>query len=147
MHKRVSIKKIESVQTYDGNNSKISCDKIELKNEIINEQWTNFIQRVATASDTEIKGKYHGYIIVAQPSDEALSSVTFVKTSNPIIQLENKRSIVYKRTSKENNELDQLSDDICRLYLTTDFVIFGENLYAFTHTFEDLFYLEKPCKK
>lgn len=141
------LNKIESVQIYDGNNSKISCDKVNLKNEIINEQWENFIQKVATASDTEIKGKYQGYIIVAQPSDETSPSVTFVKTSNPIIQLVNKRSIFYKRTSKETNELDQLSDDICRLYLTSDFVIFGENLYAFTHTFEDLFYLEKTLQK
>ena len=43
------IDQISEVQDYDGENSKVSCDKLLLTNELISEQWKLFSQAVAAA--------------------------------------------------------------------------------------------------
>ena len=69
----------------------------------------------------------------------------FVKVANPVVKLENKKSVVF--SSKINNELDLISDDVYRLYLTVDFIIYDNTIYAFNYTFETVFNLERTMKK
>ena len=40
-----------------------------------------------------------------------------------------------------------ITDTIYRLYLTVDFIVCGENLYAFNHNFEKVFDIEKTLAK
>lgn len=136
---------LETVQEYDGMNSKTSCDKIKVDNELLSEQWKYFFASVTNAAREEIKGKYQGYILDGQPVAENAKPITIVKIANPIIKLENKRSVVFKHV--ENDELDQFSDDLCRLYLNADFLVIGDSLYAFNHAFEGIFDLEKTMRR
>ncbi|MDW5300719.1 MAG: DUF4868 domain-containing protein [Sedimentibacter sp.] len=145
---KYQINLISEVQNYDGENTKVSCDKISIKNELISSQWEAFYNAVTVSSDEGINGKINGYILVGQPArkdDDKLLPITFVKIANPIIQLANKKTVVYKNTV--DNELDLLSDDICRLYLTIDFLVINQNMYTFNHSFEGLYNIEKTLKK
>ena len=72
-------------------------------------------------------------------------SVTFVKVANPITKLTNKKSVVFSSTA--NDELDLITDDVCRLYLTVDFIAYNDVMYTFNHTFETVFNLEKTMAK
>ena len=66
------ISPIEVVQEYDGENTKVSCDKIALENELISAQWTSFVTAFENATEEKIKGKiipmklnrYHIYKII-----------------------------------------------------------------------------------
>lgn len=138
---------ISKVQDYTGENSKVSCDKLPLTSELISEQWENFSHAVATSSSREIDGKINGYILCGQPQpyDHDDKPVMFVKVANPVVKLENKKSVVF--SSKINNELDLISDDVYRLYLTVDFIIYDNTIYAFNYTFETVFNLERTMKK
>ena len=139
------IDQISKVQDYDGENSKVSCDKLLLTNELISEQWKSFTQAVASSSDKKIDGKINGYILCGQPSEDGDHSVTFVKVANPITKLTNKKSVVFSTTA--NDELDLITDDVCRLYLTVDFIAYDGAMYTFNHTFETVFNLEKTMAK
>lgn len=139
------IDQISEVQDYDGENSKVSCDKLLLTNELISEQWELFSQAVAASSDQKIDGKINGYILCGQPSEHGDKSVTFVKVANPITKLTNKKSVVFSSTA--NDELDLITDDVCRLYLTVDFIAYNDVMYTFNHTFETVFNLEKTMAK
>ena len=139
------IDQISEVQDYDGENSKVSCDKLLLTNELISEQWKLFTQAVAASSDKKIDGRINGYILCGQPSEDGDHSVTFVKVANPITKLSNKRSVVFSATA--DNELDLITDDVCRLYLTVDFIAYDGAMYTFNHTFETVFNLEKTMAK
>ena len=139
------IEQISEVQDYDGENSKVSCDKLLLTNELISEQWKLFTQAVAASSDKKIDGRINGYILCGQPSEDGDHSVTFVKVANPITKLSNKRSVVFSATA--DNELDLITDDVCRLYLTVDFIAYDGAMYTFNHTFETVFNLEKTMAK
>lgn len=136
---------LENVQNYDGMNSKTSCDKIKVDNELLSEQWNYFFTSVTSAQREEIKGKYQGYILDGQPTAETDKPITIVKAGNPVIKLENKKSVVFKHV--ENDELDQFSDDLCRLYLNADFLVIGDTLYAFNHAFEGIFEMEKTIRR
>lgn len=136
---------LENVQEYDGMNSKTSCDKIKVDNELLSEQWNYFFSSVTNAPREEIKGKYQGYIIDGQPTVETDKSITIVKIGSPIIKLENKKSLLFKHV--ENDELDQFSDDLCRLYLNADFLVIDDNLYAFNLAFEGIFDIEKTMRR
>ncbi|GAB6154756.1 hypothetical protein JCM17380_35060 [Desulfosporosinus burensis] len=136
---------LENVQEYDGMNSKTSCDKIKVNNELLSEQWNYFFTSVSSASREEIKGKYQGYILDGQPTDETDKPITVVKIGNPLFNLENKKSVVFKHV--ENDELDQFSDDLCRLYLKADFLVISDTLYAFNHAFEGIFDMEKTMRR
>ena len=142
---KYQINPIEKVQDYDGENSKISCDKIEVSNPLITEQWSRFVSSLAVASDSKVDGKVNGYILVGQPlSDEAIP-ISFIKFANPIIKLANKRSVVFSATVE--NELELISDDVYRLYLTVDVIVLNDEMYTFNHSFETPFGLEKTMAK
>ena len=139
------IDQISEVQDYDGENSKVSCDKLLLTNELISEQWKLFSQAVAASSEQKIDGKINGYILCGQPSEHGDKSVTFVKVANPITKLTNKKSVVFSSTA--NDELDLITDDVCRLYLTVDFIAYSDIMYTFNHKFRTIFNLEKTMAK
>lgn len=136
---------ISDVQDYDGENSKVSCDKIELSNQLISEQWTLFTEAVASATDSKADGRINGYILYGQPLKTNDKPITFVKVANPITKLTNKKSVIFTTTA--DDELELMSDDVCRLYLTTDFIVFDGTMYTFNHTFETIFNLEKTMAK
>lgn len=142
---RFQIESISNVQDYDGENSKVSCDKIELSNQLISEQWALFTEAVSSATDSKADGKINGYILYGQPSKEDDKPITLVKVANPITKLTNKKSVIFTTTASD--ELELMADDVCRLYLTTDFIVFDGTMYTFNHTFETLFNLEKTMAK
>lgn len=43
--------------------------------------------------------------------------------------------------------MDLITDDICRLYLTVDFIAYEGAMYTFNHTFKTVFNLEKTMAK
>lgn len=139
------IEPISDVQSYDGENSKVSCDKLLITNELISEQWSLFNAAVAASSDQKLDGRINGYILCGHPSNEEEYSVTFVKLANPITKLTNKKSVVFSTTA--DNTLDLITDDVCRLYLTVDLIVYNGTMYTFNHTFETLFNLEKTMAK
>ena len=139
------VDQISEVQDYDGENSKVSCDKLLLTNELVSEKWQSFIQAVATSSDQKIDGKINGYILCGQPSEDGDKPVTFIKAANPITKLANKKSVVFSANVKD--ELDLITDNVCRLYLTVDFIAYDGAMYTFNHKFENVFDLEKTMAK
>lgn len=143
----IQIEKMSQVQEYDGENSKVSCDKLELSHELISEQWVNLNTAVVNSTDVIIDGKINGYIITGHTGiqNDETPAIVLVKIANPIIELNNKNSIVYRNTPE--NELDLIADSFCRLYLTVDFIVINECLYAFNHTFEGMFEIEKTLSK
>lgn len=122
----------------------MTCDKISITNELISEQWTSFFNSASAATDKKIDGNLNGYILAGQPSDESLKPVTFVKIANPVTKMNTKKSVVF---TNNNDELDLMSDDVYRLYLTVDFIVFEDNMYTFNHSFEKLFFIEKTMAK
>jgi len=139
------ISPIESVQEYDGENTKVSCDKIALTNELISAQWTSFVSAFGKATGEKITGKVNGYVLFGAPKEEEGQTITFIKTANPITNLTNKKSVVF--TSTADNELEMFSDTVCRLFLNTDIVVIGQTMYTYNHNFESLFDLEKTMAK
>lgn len=145
MVKKNQIKEIEAVKEYTGDNSKVSCDKLNIDNVLIKEQWDYLVETVGKSVDEKIEGKYQAYILEGEPIERGQVSVIMVKVSNPIVKLENKRNAVFRYT--ESNELDALSDEICKLYMNIDFVVLQRNLYSFNYKFEELFHMEKTMQK
>ena len=139
------IEPLESVQDYNGENSKTSCDKLNIDSDLIKEQWNELVGSVAGAPREQITGKYQGYILDGQPTSEELPQITIVKAGNPIISLDNKNSKVFKHTA--NDELEQLTDELCRLYLSADFFVIGDALYSFNHNFEGMLNVEKTLHR
>ena len=142
---RFQVDTISTVQNYDGENSKVSCDKLPLSDDLISDQWDLFNTAVASATETKIDGKINGYILFGQPTVKGDNPITFVKVANPITKLTNKKSIVFSTTA--DDELDLITDDVCRLYLTVDFIVYAGAMYTFNYTFETLFNLEKTMAK
>lgn len=142
---RYQIESLESVQDYDGQNSKTSCDKIGVDNPLIKEQWNNMYTSVVEAPREQISGKYQGYILDGQPLEGGDPPIVIVKTGNPLISLNKKNSKVFKHT--ETNELECITDELCRLYPVADFMIIGKLLYAFNHDFEGIFHIEKTLHR
>ena len=142
---KYQIQPIESVQEYDGQNSKTSCDKLSVDNQLISDQWNNLSSSVAGAPREQISGKYQGYLLNCQPKKEGLPSITIVKTGNPIISLAKKDSRVFKHTATD--ELEDLTDELCRLYLVADFIVVGKTMYAFNQKFEGIFRIEKTLHR
>lgn len=137
------------VQDYDGENTKVSCDKLLLDNELIKTQWNNLHSAVSRATNKKFKEKIMGYILCADPigiQSNAYQPITFVKIANPIISVNNKRSVAYI-AKKTDDVLDTITDDIYRLYLTVDFIVLNNCLYSFNHSFEKMFNLENTLKK
>lgn len=137
--------KITEIKDYTGENTKISCDKIETSNELIKEQWDYFVNDIANASDEKVKGKYHGYVLEGTPTSNNEKSLIFLKMANPIINLKNKRSAVF--AFDDNSELAEMSDEVCKLHMDTDCIVVDEAMYSFNYKFEDLFNIEKTMQK
>lgn len=142
--RRFQVDPLSKVQNYDGENTKVTCDKINLKDNLIADQWTSFFNAAAAATDRKIDGKLHGYILSGQGSNDTLKPVTFVKIANPITNMKTKKAVVF---TNSNDELDLMSDDVYRLYLTVDFIVYDDNMYTFNHSFEKLFNLEQTMTK
>ena len=136
---------IESVQEYDGENTKVSCDKLVTDNELVAAQLTTFVTALGKASDEKVKGKIHGYVLFGVSQTDASKTITFIKSANPITSLTNKKAVVFTTTA--DDELEMFSDSVCRLYLNTDIVIIDKIMYTFNHNFEALFDIEKTMAK
>lgn len=137
--------KITEIKDYTGENTKISCDKIETCNELIKEQWDCLVKDILDASDEKVEGKYHGYVLEGTPTTNSAKSIIFLKMANPIINLKNKRSSVF--TFDDNSELSEMSDEVCKLHMDTDCIVVDEIMYSFNYKFEDLFNIEKTMQK
>lgn len=142
---KFQITPIETVQEYDGTNTKVSCDKIALEHELISSPWTNFVRALGSASDEKIKGRINGYVLFGESQDDESNSITFIKTANPIANLTNKKSVIFTTTAQD--ELDMFTDTVCRLYLNADILVTGTEMYTFNHNFEALFDIEKTMAK
>lgn len=136
---------LETVQEYDGENTKVSCDKIALDNELISTQWTSFVTGFGKAAEEKVSGRINGYVLFGISKTEENKTITFIKTANPITNLTNKKSVVF--TANANDELEMFSDTVCRLFLNTDIVVVGQTMYTYNHNFEALFDLEKTMAK
>ena len=139
------ISPLETVQEYDGENTKVSCDKIALDNELISTQWTSFVTGFGNAAEEKVAGRINGYVLFGTSKTEENKTITFIKTANPITNLTNKKSVVF--TANANDELEMFSDTVCRLFLNTDIVVVGQTMYTYNHNFEALFDLEKTMAK
>lgn len=139
------ISPLETVQEYDGENTKVSCDKIALDNELISSQWTSFVTGFGKAAEEKVSGRINGYVLFGTSKTEENKTITFIKTANPITNLTNKKSVVF--TANANDELEMFSDTVCRLFLNTDIVVVGQTMYTYNHNFEALFDLEKTMAK
>ena len=137
--------KITEIKDYTGENTKVSCDKIETSNELVKEQWDYFVRDIANASDEKVEGKHHGYVLEGTPASNDAKSFVFLKMANPIINLKNKRSAVF--TFDDNSELAEMSDEVCKLHMHTDCIVVDEVIYSFNYKFEDLFNIEKTMQK
>lgn len=142
---KYQIQPVEYVQEYDGQNSKTSCDKLSVDNQLISEQWNNLFSSVAGAPREQITGKYQGYLLNCQPKKDGLPSITIVKTGNPLISLAKRDSKVFRHTAAD--ELEDLTDELCRLYLVADFIVVGKTMYAFNQKFEGIFRIEKTLHR
>lgn len=143
--KKNQIAGLERVQEYTGDNSKVSCDKISLENSLIKEKWEQLFEGIGCASDQKISGKYQGYILTGIPNDSEYSAVTLIKMANPVIDMKKQKDIMFHFT--DNDEVDILSDNICRLYMNVDMIVIDNWLYAFNLKVENLFDIEKTMKK
>lgn len=142
---KYQLEKIADIKEYTGENTKVSCDKIETSNELIKEQWDYFVRDIADASDEKVEGKYHGYVLEGIPADNSKKAIVFLKMANPIINLKNKRSAVF--TFNENSELAEMTDEVCKLHMDADCIVIDEVVYSFNYKFEDLFNIEKTMQK
>ena len=144
--KQYQVDQATAVQAYDGFNTKVSCDTITTESNLLSEEWQLFKTAIENASDEKISGKVKGYVLIGHPVDnDELKPIIFVKCGNPIIDLTNKKRVAYIATEKD--ELDLISDDIYRLYLTVDFFHYDGSIYAFNHSFEKIFNVEGTLKR
>jgi hypothetical protein len=139
------LNKIDEIKEYTGENTKISCDSIATNNDLVKEQWHYLATDIAEASDENVKGKFHGYVLEGHPSNRTKRSIVFLKMANPVIHLKNRRNTVF--VFDTNSELVELSDEVCKLYMDVDCVVVDEMIYSFNYRFEDLFNIEKTMQK
>lgn len=142
---KYQLEKVNEIKEYTGENTKISCDRIETSNELVKEQWDYFVRDIAVASDEKVDGKYHGYVLEGVSANGDEKTVAFLKMANPIINLKNKRSAVF--TFDDNSELAEMSDEVCKLHMNVDCIVIDEKIYSFNYKFEDLFNIEKTMQK
>lgn len=142
---KYQLEKVNEIKEYTGENTKISCDRIETRNELVKEQWDYFVRDIAVASDEKVDGKYHGYVLEGVPVNGDEKTVAFLKMANPIINLKNKRSALF--TFDDNSELAEMSDEVCKLHMNVDCIVIDKKIYSFNYKFEDLFNIEKTMQK
>lgn len=134
------LKQINDVQEYNGENTKISCDKLALNSDLIKTNWDLFFSSIVNPGEEKFKGKVQGYLLMGKSLEEDGKSVIFFKTGNPLIKLSDNKAHFYRCAE---DELDLVTDEYCRLYLTTDFIIYNNTLYTFNLNFEKIFSIEK----
>lgn len=142
---KYQLEKIDEIKDYTGENTKVSCDRLETSNELVKEQWDYFVNDIASASDEKVEGKYHGYVLEGTPINNSGKSLIFLKMANPIINLKNKRSAVF--TFDSNSELAEMTDEVCKLRMDADCIVVDEVIYSFNYKFEDLLNIEKTMQK
>lgn len=125
---KYQLDKIEEIKDYTGENTKISCDRIETNNELVREQWDYLVRDIIEASDEKVEGKYQGYILEGIPNSNNGKSFVFIKMANPIINLKNKRSMVF--TFDDKSELAEMTDEVCKLYMDVDCIVVDEVIYS-----------------
>lgn len=136
---------VNDIEDYTGENPKVSCDKIKTSDQLVEEQWDYFVEDIANASDTQVNGKYNGYVLEGAPKNISGKSLVFLKMVNPIINLKNKRSAVF--TFDSNSELAEMADEVCKLHMDVDCIVFDEIIYSFNYKVENLLNIEKTLKK
>lgn len=142
---KYQLEKITDIKDHMGENTKVSCNKIETSNEHVREQWDYFVRDIANASDEKVEGKYHGYVLERTSTSNSAKSLIFLKMANPIIDLKNKHSTVF--TFDSNSELAEMSEEVCKLHMDKDCIVIDEAIYSFNYKFEDLFIIEKTMQK
>lgn len=142
---KYQLEKINEIKDYTGENTKVSCDRIETSNELVKEQWDYFVKDIASASDEKVEGKYHGYVLEGIPTNNSGKSLIFLKMANPIINLKNKRSAVF--TFDSDSELAEITDEVCKLRMDAGCIVVDEAIYSFNYKFEDLLNIEKTMQK
>ena len=142
---KYQLDKITEIKDYTGENTKVSCDRIETNNVLVKEQWDYFVEDIACASDEKIEGKYNGYVLEGTPSNNDGKSLVFLKMANPIINLKNKRNVVF--TFDADNELAEMTDEVCKLRMDADCIVIDEVIYSFNYKFEDLLNMDKTMQK
>lgn len=142
---KYQLRKINEIKDYTGENTKVSCDRIETSNELVKEQWDYFVEDIVRASDEKVEGKYHGYVLEGKSINSSGKSLILLKMANPIISLKNKRSVVF--TFDSNSELAEITDEVCKLRMDADCIVVDETIYSFNYKFEDLLNIEKTMQK
>ena len=142
---KYQLDKITEIKDYTGENTKVSCDRIETNNVLVKEQWDYFVEDIECASDEKIEGKYNGYVLEGTPSNNDGKSLVFLKMANPIINLKNKRNVVF--TFDADNELAEMTDEVCKLRMDADCIVIDEVIYSFNYKFEDLLNMDKTMQK
>ena len=142
--KTYQLDKISDIQEYNGENTKISCDYLSLDSPLIKDNWLNFYNSIVTPSNEKVKGKIQGYLLTGKPATGDGKSITFFKVGNPIMKLSTNKARFFLCN---NDELDAITDDYCRLYLNADFLVYDSSLYTFNLNFERIFDIEKTMKK
>lgn len=141
---RFQLSKITEVQDYNGANTKVSCDKVSLNDYIIKDEWDAFYESLVNPFEDKIKSKIQGYLLLGKPLDSAGKSIALFKVGNPVIKLSNNKAHFYLCNE---NGLDAVTDDYCKLYLSTDFFVYDSELYTFNLKFEEIFSIEKTMTK
>lgn len=137
---------ISEVECYCGENPKISCDKLNLENEVIKKYWDFFYDSLNSAVVDSSEGvRVKGYVMCAEPKIPGLKKFIFVKKANPIVKGEKKKSKTFRMNESET--LDSFNDKIFKFYLNVDFFILDNNLYTFNLSFQEIFKIEKTLKK
>ena len=141
---KYQLEKITDIKDYTGENTKVSCDRIKTNDELVKTQWDYFVKDIACASDEKIEGRYHGYLLEGTSSNNE-KSLAFLKIANPVFNLKNKRSAVF--TFDADNELAEMTDEVCKLRMDADCIVLDGTIYSFNYKFEDLLNMEKTMQK
>lgn len=150
--KDFQLSQIEDVSAYSGDNPKISCIKISHDDDLIRDNCQSFRESFFNTADAQTRGrrtllkKYKGYVLDGQPNTGSqCTPITFIKLSNPIISLDTKKAVIFKRSSNDN--LNIADEEYCRLHLIVDSILIDDFLYNFSLGFETLFNLEHTFSK
>lgn len=139
------LKEIEEVEEYSGQNCKTSCDKISISNPLIKTSWEKLVEAVSLSERKNTKEKYKGYILEGHPEEEGLETIIIVKSANPIISMKGRKSKIF--LINKDDELDDMTDKLCKLQGSADFIVIDQTLYTFNYKFEKILGLESTFKK
>jgi len=137
---------VSQVEKYNGYNTKCSCDRLNIEDEIIQANFTSFRDSLAHAVEGNLKASYRGYVLEGQPHPNVTGqTITLVKFANPTTRLKGKKSTYFKKG--EDDLLDEITEQFFKMYLTVDCILIENNLYVFNHAFEKIFDIEQTFSK